>query len=128
MDFATQSFIRDGAERVQQNLSFYLGRSQKKIRDMASIYMVYRETTSIFTRYQTINEWFEYAHSTIDAAGLRDFPRFASDENSSMLSQINKKSKMSDQTKWDEIFHLPSLQVHCDTTIEQSMEWIFLKK
>lgn len=109
----------------QQNLLFCLGRSQRK-RDMASIYMVFRDTTSIFTKYQTISEWFEYAHSSIDAVGLRDFPRFASDEpmmhlmGSQAVSLAAKKSKVNDQTRWEEIFHLPSLQIFYDTTQEDS--------
>jgi hypothetical protein len=87
---------------------------------MASIYMVYRDSTSIFTKFQTINEWFEYAHSSIDAAGLRDFPRFSSDEHPLFLNQTIKKTKVTDQTKWEEIFHLPSLQIFCDTTQENN--------
>jgi hypothetical protein len=103
----------------QQTLTFYLGRNERKsIKNrMASIYMVNRDSASIFTKFQTISEWFEYAHSTIDAAGLRDFPRFASDDNSLLLTQTNKKgNKYSEQTKFEEIFHLPSLQVFCDTS------------
>ena len=103
----------------QQNFGFYLGRNERR-RDMASIYMVYRESTNTAIRCQSINDWFEYAHSTIDAAGLRDFPRFASDENSLILSNTAKKPKVNDQTKWEEIFHLPSLQIFFDTTIENS--------
>ena len=99
----------------QESMNFYLGRNERK-RDMASIYMVYRDSTSIFTKFQTINEWFEYAHSSIDAAGLRDFPRFSADEHPLLMSQTIKKSKYNDQTKFDEIFHLPSLQIFCDTT------------
>lgn len=87
---------------------------------MASIYMVYRDSTSIFTKLQTINDWFEYAHSTIDAVGLRDFPRFSSDEHPMLLAQSVKKSKVNEQTKWEEIFHLPSLQIFCDTTQEEN--------
>lgn len=106
-------------ELIQQNLGFYLGRNERK-KDMASIYMVYRDSNSIFTRFQTINEWFEYAHSNIDAVGLRDFPRFSSDLHPLLLNQSVKKNKVSDLTKWEEIFHLPSLQVFCDTTQENS--------
>lgn len=95
-----------------------MGRNERK-RDMASIYMVYRDTTSIFTKLQTINEWFDYAHSSIDAVGLRDFPRFSSDENPMLIAQTVKK-KAAEQTKWEEIFHLPSLQIFCDTTQEES--------
>jgi hypothetical protein len=116
MDFAAQSHVTEDSQQIlQQNLSFYLGRNERK-RDMASIYQVYRDSTSIFTKFQTINEWFEYAHSTIDAAGLRDFPRFSADEHPLLLTQTLKKSKYNDQTKWEEIFHLPSLQIFCDTT------------
>ncbi|RNA33675.1 hypothetical protein BpHYR1_035509 [Brachionus plicatilis] len=95
-----------------------MGRSQRK-KDMASIYMVYRDSASIFTKLQTINEWFDYAHSTIDAVGLRDFPRFSTDEHPMLLTQTLKK-KSSDQTKWEDIFHLPSMQVFCDTTLEDA--------
>jgi hypothetical protein len=122
MDFAAQSHVSAVTEQqpqqqmvLQQNVSFYLGRNERK-RDMASIYQVYRDSTSIYTKFQTINEWFEYAHSTIDAAGLRDFPRFTADEHPLLLSQTLKKNKHNDQTKWEEIFHLPSLQIFCDTT------------
>ena len=84
--------------------------------------MVYRDSTSIFTKFQTISEWFEYAHSSIDAVGLRDFPRFTSDENNFLMSGQStvKKSKVNEQTKWEEIFHLPSLQIFCDTWQERS--------
>lgn len=92
--------------------------------------MVYRDTTSIFTKYQTISEWFEYAHSNIDAVGLRDFPRFAADEpmmhlmGSQAVSAV-KKSKVNDQTKWEEIFHLPSLQIFYDTSQEDSKPLLY---
>ena len=122
MDFASQTYTKDGGQHVQQNLSFYLGRYEKK-RDMASIYQVYRDSTSIFTKFQTINEWFEYAHSSIDAAGLRDFPRFSADEHPLLMSQTLKKSKYGDQTKWEDIFHLPSLQVFCATTQFESKKF-----
>jgi hypothetical protein len=102
-----------------QNLGFYLGRNERK-RDMASIYMVYRDSNSIFTKFQTINEWFEYAHSNIDEVGLRDFPNFYLEEQSLVLIQTAKKSKVNEQTKWEEIFHLPSLQILFDTTQENS--------
>ena len=93
---------------------------------MASIYMVYNDSTNIFSRFQTINEWFEYAHGNIDAVGLRDFPQFSADELIPAMSQKNKKYKLNEQTKYEEIFHLPSLQILCDTTQEKSaFEWIF---
>ena len=57
LDFAAQSFF-DSDEMVKQNLGFYLGRNKRK-RDMASIYMVYNDSQNIFTRFQTINEWFK---------------------------------------------------------------------
>jgi len=82
--------------------------------------MVYRDSTSIFTQFTWINEWFEYALSSIDAVGLRDFPRFKGDEHASI-----KKNKTNDQTKWEEIFHLPSLQIICDSTQENSEHFIF---
>lgn len=81
---------------------------------MASIYMVANESNNIFARFDTINEWFEYAHGNIDAVGLRDFPRFSSDDQNRMPRKKN------DQVKWEEIFHLPSLQVLCDSTQENS--------
>lgn len=122
MEFASQSqFSEDGELTLhnQQSLCFYLGRNERK-RDMASIYQVSRDSTSIFTKFQTINEWFEYAHSSIDAAGLRDFPRFAGDDPL-LLSTVVKKGKyQADQTKWEEIFHLPSLQVFCMSTQSDS--------
>ena len=109
---------------IQQNLGFYLGRNERK-KDMASIYMVYRDSTNVFTRFQTINEWFEYAHSNIDAVGLRDFPRFSFDEHplftaASQAAAAKKANKINEQTKWEEIFHLPSLQILCDATQENS--------
>lgn len=118
MDFASQSHLENGKLKNQQNLTFYMGRNKRK-KDMASIYMVYRDSASIFTKLQTISEWFDYAHSSIDAVGLRDFPRFATDEHPMLLTQTLKK-KTTDQTKLEEIFHLPSLQVFCDTTLEES--------
>jgi hypothetical protein len=129
LDFASQTYSKGVRACNQQNLSFYLGRSERK-RDMASIYMVYRDSASIFTKYQTIAEWFEYAHSSIDAVGLRDFPRFTADEHPLMTSYFMssqsvaaavKKSKVNEQTRWEEIFHLPSLQIFYDTTQEESM-------
>lgn len=116
LDFAAQSFFKTN-EVVQQNLGFYLGRNKRK-RDMASIYMVYNDSQNIFTRFQTINEWFDYAHGNIDAVGLRDFPQFTSDESTSILK--TKKSKINDQTKYEEIFHLPSCQILFDTTQENN--------
>ncbi len=105
-------FLKD--ENVfQQNLGFYLGRNLKKS-DMASIYMIYNDTT-LFTRFETINEWFEYAHGNIDAVGLRDFPIFTSDKIENRITR-----KKNDQVKSEEIFHLPSLQVLCDSTQENS--------
>ncbi len=117
LDFAAQSFCKDSEEVLQQNLGFYLGRNKRK-RDMASIYMVYNDSQNIFTRFQTINEWFEYAHGNIDAAGLRDFPQFSEDQIS-MLSHKMKKSKIN-ESKYEEIFHLPSSQILFDTTQENS--------
>ena len=87
---------------------------------MASIYKVYNESTIPFTRFETINEWFEYAHSGIDAVGLRDFPTFKSDET----SRISKKKK--EEVKVEEIFHLPSLQVMCFSTQENSNWHLFM--
>ena len=81
---------------------------------MASIYKVSNESSHIFARCETISEWFEYAHGNIDAAGLRDFPRFSSDE-------IDKKvRKKIDSINWEEIFHLPGLQIICNSTQENS--------
>ncbi len=111
LDFAAQSFFKQNEEVVQQNLGFYLGRNKRK-RDMASIYMVYNDSQNIFTRFQTINEWFEYAHGSIDAAGLRDFPPFSEDKKM-------KKSKIN-ESKYEEIFHLPSSQILFDTTQQNS--------
>ena len=116
LDFAAQSFF-DSDEMVKQNLGFYLGRNKRK-RDMASIYMVYNDSQNIFTRFQTINEWFEYAHGNIDAVGLRDFPQFDTDEH--IIGQKTKKNKLNDQTKYEEIFHLPSSQIIFETTQENS--------
>lgn len=131
LDFASQTYQKNRSACSQQNLSFYLGRSERK-RDMASIYMVYRDSASIFTKYQTISEWFEYAHSSIDAVGLRDFPRFNTDESPSMMMMMSspatvvvKKSKVNEQTRWEEIFHLPSLQIFYDTSQEASMQNIY---
>lgn len=118
LDFAAQSFFKTN-EVVQQNLGFYLGRNKRQ-RDMASIYMVYNDSQNIFTRFQTINEWFDYAHGNIDAVGLRDFPQFTTDEQVNVLSQKSKKSKIHDQTKHEEIFHLPSSQILFDTTQEHN--------
>ncbi len=84
---------------------------------MASIYMVYNDSTNIFTRFQSINAWFEYAHGNIDAVGLRDFPQFSDEQ---IGNQKLKKNKINDQTKWEEIFHLPSSQILFDTTQENS--------
>lgn len=121
MEFASQTYTKNGEVLHQQNLGFYLGRNERK-RDMASIYMVYRESTSIFPRLDSINEWFEYALSNIDAVGLRDFPSFMSDEHSlAAMGKTAKKSKANEQTKWEEIFHLPSLQIFCDTTHENKV-------
>ena len=114
MEFASQTYFKQGLLQNQhQNLRFYLGGNERK-RDMASIYKVYRDSTSIFTRFSTINEWFEYAHSSIDAAGLRDFPRFASDEHQVLLNQSAKKSKINEQTKWEGICNLNSFQRNTD--------------
>jgi hypothetical protein len=85
---------------------------------MASIYLVYNDSQNIFTRFQTINEWFEYAHGHIDAVGLRDFPPFSEDSHS--LTKPTKKSKVSEQTKYEEIFHLPSSQILFSTTQENN--------
>ena len=119
MDFSSENYYKNGTQLQHQNICFSLGRNERK-RDMASIYMVYRDSTSIFTQFTWINEWFEYAHSSIDAVGLRDFPRFKGDEHSSI-----KKNKTNDQTKWEEIFHLPSLQIICDSTQENSEHFIY---
>lgn len=81
---------------------------------MASIYKVYNDSTIPFTRFETINEWFDYAHANIDAVGLRDFPSFKSDE----IARTSKKKK--EEVKYEEIFHLPSLQVICCSTQENS--------
>jgi hypothetical protein len=119
LEFATQThFHGQNEQTIQQNLGFYLGRNKLQ-KDMASIYCVYRDTTATLTRFQTINEWFDYAHSSIDAAGLREFPIFLIDElhSAPQLRNINnlKNKKIYEQTKYEEIFHLPSLQVLCDT-------------
>ena len=49
----------------------------------------------------------------------RDLPRFKGDEPNSI-----KKNKANDQTKWEEIFHLPSLQIICDSTQENSKKFL----
>jgi hypothetical protein len=95
-----------------------LGRYQKKS-DMASIYKVYNDSAIPFTRFETINEWFEYAHTGIDAVGLRDFPTFKSDET----NRSSKKKK--EDVRVEEIFHLPSLQVMCFSTQENSKIFFF---
>ncbi len=82
---------------------------------MASIYMVYRESANLFTQFHTINDWFEYAHHTIDAVGLRDFPRFNADSDYT----DTKKTKLNEHIKWEEIFHLPGLQINFYSTIQQ---------
>lgn len=115
LDFAGQTFFKTDYEVMQQNLGFYLGRNKRQ-RDMASIYMVYNDSQNLFTRFQTINEWFDYAHGNIDAVGLRDFPQFTEEYNNRSV----KKSKINDQTKYEEIFHLPSSQILFDTTQENS--------
>ncbi len=106
---------------IRQNLGFYLGRNKRK-RDMASIYMVYNDSSNNFSRFLNINEWFDYAHGNIDAVGLRDFPQFSTDEHINISNQKNKKKKLNDQTKWEEIFHLPSSQILFDTTQENSIK------
>ncbi len=55
-----------------------------------------------------ISEWFEYAHSSIDAVGLRDFPRFSFDEHplfttASQVAAAKKANKINEQTKWEVI-------------------------
>ncbi|CAF0826478.1 unnamed protein product [Brachionus calyciflorus] len=116
MDFASQSHSENGILKSQQNLIFYLGRNTRK-KDMASIYSVYRDSTNIFPKLQTVTEWFDYAHSSIDAVGLRDFPSFSSEEHPLLLTQVLKK-KTTDQTKWEDIFQLPCVQIFCSSTID----------
>jgi hypothetical protein len=79
--------------------------------------MVYREA-NLFTQYQSINEWFEYAHQGIDAVGLRDFPRFSSDHEH--IIEVLKKPKINEQIKYEELFHLPRLQIYYNATIVKS--------
>ncbi len=123
LDFSTEISLKSDKEIKKQNLLFALGRNDdnKHLRaktspNMASIYMVYRETANLFTQFQTINDWFEYAHYTIDAVGLRDFPRFNADSDYMDI----KKTKLNEHIKWEEIFHLPSLQIHFSSTIDES--------
>ena len=126
LDFAAQSYIKQQQNKEdnivviqQQNLGFYLGRNQRK-RDMASIYMVYNDSQNIFTRFQTIKEWFDYAHGNIDAVGLREFPQFNDDQVANMLAQKTVKKSKVNESKYEEIFHLPSSQILFDTTQENS--------
>lgn len=41
--------------------------------------------------------------------------------SSQSVAAAVKKSKVNEQTRWEEIFHLPSLQIFYDTTQEESM-------
>ena len=87
-------------------------RCDKNNQNMASIYMVQRES-NLLTQYSTINEWFEYAHQGIDAVGRRNFPAFKEDmqyQKSSMIDTI-KKGKVLERNRNEEIFHLPRLQI-----------------
>ncbi|CAF3864349.1 unnamed protein product [Rotaria sp. Silwood1] len=76
------NFVTDRGEKgdINQKLFFYLGHqgqtmpsSLKSRTNMASISKVTRNSNEA-PSHLTINEWFNYASSTISAVGLRDFP------------------------------------------------------
>jgi hypothetical protein len=118
------SFKQESSQN--QGLCFYLGRNEicdKNNQNMASIYMVQRDSNNV-TQYSTINEWFEYAHHGIDAVGLRNFPVFK--EDTELKNDMRKKIKVNEKIKYEEIFHLPRLEIFYNSLIVKGIKLEYL--
>ncbi|CAF1237094.1 unnamed protein product [Rotaria sp. Silwood1] len=93
------NFVTDRGEKgdINQKLFFYLGHqgqtmpsSLKSRTNMASISKVTRNSNEA-PSHLTINEWFNYASSTISAVGLRDFPNMDDVSNPTPTSKVRSK-------------------------------------
>ncbi|CAF3306543.1 unnamed protein product [Rotaria sp. Silwood2] len=114
------NFVTDRGEKgdINQKLFFYLGHqgqtmpsSLKSRTNMASISKVTRNSNEA-PSHLTINEWFNYASSTISAVGLRDFPSMDDVPNPTPTSKV--RSKQFEQNA-ESIFILPGLELSFQT-------------
>ncbi|CAF1291838.1 unnamed protein product, partial [Adineta steineri] len=114
------NFITNRGEEgdTNQELIFSLGDQSQTTHanvrprtNMASISKVTRSTNEA-PSHLTINEWFNYASSTISAIGLRDFPTFDEPEISVMKRQ--GRPRQFDQNA-ESIFILPALELRFQT-------------
>ena len=114
------NFVTDRGETgdINQKLFFYLGHqgqtmpaSIKSRTNMASISKVIRNSNEA-PSHLTINEWFNYASSTISAVGLRDFPSMDDVPHSIPTGKL--RSKQFEQNA-ESIFILPALELRFQT-------------
>ncbi|CAF1031213.1 unnamed protein product [Adineta ricciae] len=114
------NFITNRGEEgdIHQELIFSLGdqsqttpASVKSRTNMASVSKVTRNGVDA-PPLVTVNEWFNYASSTISAVGLRDFPLMDEPEVSAVPSKV--RPKQYEQTA-ESIFILPALELRFQT-------------
>ncbi|CAF1123273.1 unnamed protein product, partial [Adineta steineri] len=115
------NFVTDRGENddINQKLFFYLGHQGQTIpatpksrTNMASISKVIRNSNEAPPSHLTINEWFNYASSTISAVGLRDFPTM--DDVPIPTPPTKVRSKQYEQNA-ESIFILPALELRFQT-------------
>ncbi|CAF4974708.1 unnamed protein product, partial [Rotaria socialis] len=114
------NFVTDRGENgdINQKLFFYLGHqgqtmpsSLKSRTNMASISKVTRNSSEA-PSHLTINEWFNYASSTISAVGLRDF--LSMDDVPTPTTTSKVRSKQFEKNA-ESIFILPGLELSFQT-------------
>ncbi|CAF3490546.1 unnamed protein product [Rotaria socialis] len=114
------NFVTDrGAEGdINQKLFFYLDHqsqttfsSSKSRSNIASISRVTRNSNEP-PAHLTINEWFNYASSTISAVGLRDFPTMDEPETPASASSFRSRQY---ELNAESIFILPALELRFQT-------------
>ncbi|UJR36630.1 hypothetical protein I4U23_029350 [Adineta vaga] len=114
------NFITNRGEKgdINQELLFSLGdqsqtthASVKSRTNMASISKVTRNSNEA-PSHLIVNEWFNYASSTISAVGLRDFPVMDDQEVSTIPSKV--RSRQYEQNA-ESIFILPALELRFQT-------------
>ncbi|CAF4046677.1 unnamed protein product [Rotaria magnacalcarata] len=114
------NFVTDRGEEgdINQKLFFYLDHqsqttfsSSKSRSNIASISRVTRNSNEP-PAHLTINEWFNYASSTISAVGLRDFPTMGEPETPATASSLRSRQY---ELNAESIFILPALELRFQT-------------